>query len=355
MTLASVEGVKLSCQTKESVVKKSVCSVLAFLILVSVVGFTGCGSTTWVKTGGSIRNPRVSSLAYDSQHGVLFAGVSKPKSSTNQAPGSFGVWKYHGGAWTSTGGAISSLGMSSLAYDPTHNLLYSGCVDYKIGNQGVWKYDGANWINTAGMALYGQPSCLLYDSVHDVLYSGSTDGGVLMYTDGPGWAGVGDWRYRTLSLAYDSKHNTLWAGTTARGVWKCDGAAWTNTNRMLSPYRNEVLAKYRIESLAYDPTHNSLYAGTNGGGVWKYNGKKWTNTNGALSHDSVVSLTYDSKHSLLYAGTTGDGVWVYNGMSWTNTGGGLPSSTTLSLAYDSVHNVLYAGTDYGVWSHLRRP
>jgi hypothetical protein len=256
-------------------VKKFVCSVFVFLFLILAVSFSGCGSITWVKTGGGIQSSSISSLAYDSQHGVLYAGVSKTKSSTNQAPGILGVWKYQGGAWTSTGGEISRLGISSLAYDPTHNLLYSGCVDYEIGNQGVWKYDGTTWTNTAGMALYGQPSCLLYDPVHDVLYVGSADGGLLMYTNGPGWTGVGNggWRYRTLSLACDSKHNTLWAGTTARGVWKYDGAAWTNTNRMLSPYRNEVLAKYRIESLAYDPAHNSLYAGTNGGGVWKYNGE----------------------------------------------------------------------------------
>src|SRR5659263_232075 len=119
--MAGVKGVNLSGQTKGSLMKKFVCSVFAFLILLSVVGFSGCGSGkgTWVNTGGGISSSWINSLAYDSQHAVLFAGGSRNSSSVNEATVGIGVWKHQGSVWTSTGGAVSSFGIYSLAYDPT--------------------------------------------------------------------------------------------------------------------------------------------------------------------------------------------------------------------------------------------
>lgn len=339
--------------------KKSVCSVFAFLILLSVVGFSGCGSGngTWVNTGGGISSSWISSLAYDSQHGVLFAGVSRTRSSVNQAPVSIGVWKHQGSTWTSMGGAVASFGIYSLAYDPTHNLLYAGTFKLDGGNNGVWKYDGTTWTNTGGELSNDALPCLLYDSAHNVLYGGTYGGTGVWKYDGSNWVNTGGAvsGYQIASLAYDSAHNTLFAGTDHQGVWKYDGTTWTSTKGAVSDYR--------IDSLAYDSNHRAIYAGTESNGVWKYDGSTWTNTNGALSHYWIVSLTYDSKHNMLYAGINyslnkgvspkgSTGVWKYDGHTWTNMGGQVSDYAVHSLAYYSAHNVLYAGTDrYGVWSH----
>jgi hypothetical protein len=54
-----------------------------------------------------------------------------------------GVWKYDGTTWADTGGAVSSYEIDSLAYDSDHNLIYASCYDPSTNTgTGVWKYDG---------------------------------------------------------------------------------------------------------------------------------------------------------------------------------------------------------------------
>jgi hypothetical protein len=141
------------------------------------------------------------------------------------------------------------------------------------------------------------------------------------------------------ALACDSTHNILHRGTSTRGVWKYDGAIWTDTGGAIS--------SYDIESLADDSTHNLLYAGCSNfstglsHGVWKYDGATWSSI--GMSTDVIRALYYDFVHKVLYAGTDRNGFWLYDGTGWTNTGGGISSHRIDSIGSDSTCNVLFAG------------
>ncbi len=202
-------------------------------------------------------------------------------------------------------------------------------------------------------------SSLAFDSGHNVLYA-ATSGparnsqGVWKY-NGAAWTDTGGEEFSNEgpinSLAYDSVHNLLYA--SGYGVWKYDGTAWTNTGGELKGWS--------VESLAYDPVRNLLYAGTDG--VWKYDGTAWTPANEGLwsngfNYAYVSSLAFDSADNVLYSGTYSYGVWKYDGTRWTDTGGKVSKYDIYSLAYDSSHKALYAGCDInnedrgkGVWKY----
>ena len=317
--------------------------VTAFLLMQAIAPHMALAGATWTNTFGGVSSYDINSLAYDSTHNLLYTGTSGQ-----------GVWKYDGTSWTDTGGG----GSSSLAYDSTHNLLYAG-------GKGVWKYDGTTWTDTGGgVSGYGIPS-LAYDSGHNLLYAGTSGAagaggyGVWEY-NGTTWTNTGGGisSYWIKSLAYDSTHNLLYAGTfcagaVGPGVWGYDGTTWTNTGGGVS--------SCHIPCLAYDSTHNLLYAGTSGHGVWQYDGATWTNTGGGVSMGySISSLAYDWTHNLLYAGcgqyTHSGGVWKYDCSTRTWTAGGVSGYLIPSLAYDSTHNLLYAGTSsHGVWYYSGGP
>ena len=354
--------------------KKCICCLAISFVLLSMVCFSGCGSGngTWTSTGGEVSKFDASPLVYDSTHNVLYAGCEQQVGQAGETAGR-GVWKYDGGSWTDTGGAITHYYIASFAYDSTHNLLYAGCYKMSPGEVsgqeihgvGVWKYNGKTWTDTGGPKKPSHVVALAYDSAHRVLYAAcessylSTTGGVWKY-DGKRWTdtGLDSSRYSISSFAYDVKHNLLYAGIlSGSGVLKYTGSEWLDTGWGVSTYW--------VNCLAYDSARNLLYAGAGAGtadinhfghSVWKYDGTNWTDTSGAVSNYSVNSLACDSAHNTIYAScyqnAGGKGVWKYDGTTWTDTGLRVSSYRITSLAYDSVHNTLYAGThDNGVWKY----
>lgn len=118
----------------------------------------------------------------------------------------------------------------------------------------------------------------------------------------------------------------VFVATEGRGVWKYDGATWTNITSGHADLDNRT-----VYSLAWDEANGRLYAGTKQRGVWYWNGSTWTNTNGPYTEwCTVLYLKYDSASGTLYAGTgdrsgvlpqQGDGVWTYKSAKWTCIGG----------------------------------
>lgn len=366
---------------EENLMKKCICHLALFFVLLSIVCFSGCGSgnDTWTNTGGKVSKFDAGPLVYDSAHNVLYAGCEQQVGEAGETAGR-GVWKYDGRSWTDTGGAISDYYIASLAYDSTHNLLYAGCYKMSPGEVssqephgvGVWKYNGKTWTDIGRQVKSLNACALAYDSAHNVIYAASdnsylsTTKGVWKY-DGKSWTDTGlDFsNYSISSLAYDGKHNLLYAGTlNGGGVLKYTGTEWISTGWGVSTNW--------VNCLAYDSARNLLYAGAGAGtadinhfghGVWKYDGTSWTDTGGVVSSYSVNSLACDPAHNMIYASYyshdfgSDRGVRKYDGTTWSDTGLKVlkvssSSNMITSLACDSVHNTLYAGThDYGVWKY----
>jgi hypothetical protein len=363
--------------------KKYVCCFIVLFVLLTIACFSGCSSYTgaWTNTGGKVSNYRVDSLAYDSAHNVLYAGCEQQVGQAGETAGR-GVWKYDGGSWTDTGGAISHYYIASFAYDSTHNLLYAGCYKMSPGEVsgqeihgvGVWKYNGKTWTDIGRQLKSFNARALAYDSTHNVLYAASDDSylsttkGVWKY-DGKSWTdtGLDSSNYSISSFAYDVKHSLLYAGIlSGSGVLKYTGNEWIDTGWGVSAYW--------VNCLAYDSARNLLYAGAGAGtadinhfghGVWKYDGTNWTDTGGVVSSYSTDSLACGSTSNPLYAGCfqdiSGRGLWKYNGTAWKNIGdGGMTNFTFTPLAFDSKGDLLYAGVSNekhegkGVWKYKAR-
>ena len=353
---------------KGNPVKKAAIVLAVAFSALSLLMVAGCGSGAWTNTGGTVSCYDCGPLAYDSTHNLLYAGCGVSSNDNTPFTGK-GVWKYNGSTWTNTGGEVASFEIDSLAYDSNHNLLYAGCIDSSTGTyiyKGVWKYDGTTWTNTGGAVSIFIIPCLAYDPIHNLLYAG-TDGVDVWKYDGKNWTDTGSELAgdQFCSLAYDSTHKLLYA-RAGGDVWKYDGTTWTNTGTAFSNYCG-------AGPLLYDSTHKLLYAGTDSKGVWKYDGSTWTKTGGAFPNYKIDSLAYDPTHNLLYAGcevmqtlttngSKGKGVWKYDGTAWVSTGGSVSGYLVGPLTYDSTHNLLYAGcgvssndnttfTGKGVWRY----
>ena len=88
----------------------------------------------WIDSRGP-GNGDAPAMVWDDTHNILYRATSGK-----------GVWKYQEGSWTSLSGAVSNLGITSLAYDDSGNKLYAG-----TNGQGIWRYDAAagTWVNVA--------------------------------------------------------------------------------------------------------------------------------------------------------------------------------------------------------------
>jgi hypothetical protein len=306
-------------------------------------------------------------MVWDDTHKILYRATSGK-----------GVWKYQGGTWTSLGGAVSSLGITSLAYDDTGNKLYAG-----TNAQGVWCYNasGGTWTNIAtvevmpyyitSMAWGGGK---LYAGCWDPNIVGK---GVWCYDPSGGtWTdtGGGVTTSRIISLAWGD--NKLYAGClfndghgeVVKGVWCYDPGpgpgvgTWSDTDGAL-------VSLYYVYSLAWDTNHDLLYAGVPNQGLFYYNPAspdldKWTDCR--LPNFGITALAYDSEQSRIYVGRSDpasvnySGVWFHNDgdpfalADWTNTGGGVNTFEITSLAYgeyDMFNQFVYAGAPgKGVWS-----
>ena len=269
--------------------------------------------TNWHDTDGAVRTYNITSLAYgadDLFNQNLFAGTPDR-----------GVWRLNlsdsPSTWSDTHGGVSTCGISATAWDPTHNLLYTGTEGF-----GVWCFDAStgDWSDTGGG-----------DSTSAV-YSLAWGGGKL-------YAGC--------------KNNS----GTPIGVWRYDPSShlWSDTGGGVSAFK--------ANALAFDGSRNRLYAATEGHGVWCLDPATgdWTDTGGVMIARNVTSLVVGG--GKLYAGCYDtvpgyEGVWSYDpanpGLGWTNTHGGVSAFRIYSLAWDG--DGLYAncwastGRDVqGVW------
>ena len=279
-------------------------------------------------------------FTYDSTHEVLYAGChfqSVPSQSTYTGKG---VWRCTNPrtapSWTNTGGGVSSCIVESLAYDPSHDVLYAGGREANRSRSpiGVWRCDtprtAPSWINTGGGVNGNLAYSLAYDSTHDYLYAGTLGHGVWRCASpdtSPAWTDTGGGAngITTLCLACDTSHDMLYAGcfdlSSQRrlvGVWRCSNprtsSIWTNTGG--------VVSGYNIKALAYDSTNDVLYVGEMyEHGVWRCTSPStspvWTKAGEGLSNCGITALTYDSVNDVLFAGPgTGHnnaiaGVWRF--------------------------------------------
>ena len=291
---------------------------------------------SWSDTGGEVAESQISSLEYDSNNGILYAGAA--------GSGRWGIWKYEYGSWSPAAEELSTFYISSICYDPNGDILYAGTRE-----NSVWKYSQGSWVNLrGGMSNYYVYS-LEYDSNNSVLYAGAgyyqhySCEGVFKYKNGE-WSNTGGGieSYQVYSLEYDDKNDVLYAAgrdyeNHLGGVWKYQSGVWINIW--------EEFGRFTPCSLVYDGEHDILYAGVEGNGVWKYQNEQWESTGGDISNFSVISFVYDDIHEILYAGT--GGVWKYENGLWEDTGGGGAIQYVDGLAYDRNHDILYAGTCAG--------
>ncbi len=163
--------------------------------------------------------------------------------------------------------------------------------------------------------------------------------------NGRTWVNISDGlsQYNVAALAWDGIY--LYAGCSSslganKGVWRYDGAAWTDTGG--------AVGAYYIEDLVSTGQNGYLYAATGGNGVWRYDGSSWTDTGGAIGGYAVYSLAWDGNN--LWAGTEGQGIWAFSGGTWTVIAGQSSGDKFYSLAWGE--DKLYAGTDgHGVWTY----
>jgi IPT/TIG domain len=330
------------------------------------------GEFDWVDAGGP-GNGDAMALVSDNVHGILYRATVGSAGNTEFGKG---VWKYQAGTWTSLGGEVASLGITTLAYDSAGDRLYAGS-----NGQGIWCYDPSDgtWTETNYFLRAFDVTALAFGG--GKLYAGLWDRAAAFGTNGKGvWyydptdpsgvytdTGGGVAAFRILSLAWGG--DRLYAGPsdrssgeTYKGVWYYNPASpdtdkWTDTGGGMT--------NRRADALAYDGTNNILYSGAGlNGSVWYYDPAlsdtdKWTYTfGGAMLWHEVTCLAFGE--GKLYAGcvsTMGEGdkgVWCYDRPSntWSDTGGGLSAFQMKSLAFDTYHHHLFAGTTQdGVWRY----
>jgi hypothetical protein len=305
-------------------------------------------------------------MAMDNARGILYRGTSGR-----------GAWKYQGGTWTQLDEeGLNSATISTLAYDPTGNKVYTGTI-----GAGVWCYDatGGTWtrIDSASGAPSELPSW--YETAmawggDGRLYVGCWDPSAPIFTEGKGvWcydpASAGSWTdtagsvtaWRIISLEWGG--GLLYAGCIDRtgggeapkGVWAYDSTSvlpdkWSDTASFL-----------KGNCLTWDDTHDLLYAGDpNASGLFVYDpsgGGTWTDLR-KVGVYGTTALAYDSGSGLVYIGqadpasTDYEGVWSYNPVADTYdpTGGSVATYNVLSLTVDSHDHCIFAGTAAnGVW------
>lgn len=132
-------------------------------------------SSVWTDTGGEIQTrASINALVYDSNNGYLYAGSSHADSGYRS-----GVWRYDGNTWMNTGGGYFNGSTISLAYDSSHDVLFAG-----LESGYVYVYDGSIWTSSAadlGNSVYE----LLFDDVNGVLYAGTFKHGLWKWISTP--------------------------------------------------------------------------------------------------------------------------------------------------------------------------
>lgn len=252
-------------------------------------------------------------------------------------------------------GGTGEAGISCIAFDPTHDILFAGTGD------GVSRCTSPRtnpiWTKMAGGTKLEWISTLLYEPTHSVLYAAGGPG-VYRWTNPEGsgaWTttnGVGN----NISLAYDPEQNILYSGTGA-GPYRCaDPTGSPSWAQMEGGARGAGTG-----SLLYDQGRHVLFAATNtqGKGVWKYQDETWTNLDVDFASSDTIGgstqLAYDSRRDVLYqAGLNHSSVneTPITGIKRCENATTAPSWSLLKgqnpyyfspLAYDKDNDVLHAG------------
>ncbi|MHB8893880.1 MAG: hypothetical protein ACYC99_01705 [Candidatus Geothermincolia bacterium] len=236
----------------------SILFAVALVTVFATVGLTGCGSpresSSWadITTGHLDSNGNtgagISCLAYDPTHDILFAGAGS------------GVYRCASSSttpvWTSMAAGEKLEHVESVLFDPARNVLYAAA------SSGVYRWANAegpgSWTTTNGV---GNNVSLAYDPAQDILYSG-TGAGLYRCADpagSPSWAQVsgGPVGAGTGSLLYDSNRKVLFTATDSQGigVWRYESGTWTN----LDPNFNGSTHIGGGTQLAYDSARDILY------------------------------------------------------------------------------------------------
>jgi len=348
--------------------KLTVCLVSATLML-SFTGLfiSGCGSSPW--TNIILSSPKGTggrAFAFDQARNILYAGGGGVARCTTPDTDP---------TWTAMVGGTKVEDVTSVAYDPSHDVLYAAA------SAGVYSCAdperSASWKTTNGV---GANFALAYDSSHNILYAG-TRAGVYRCTNpesAPSWAhtGGGVDGSTVSSLIYDPAHDVLYAGTDSQGIgiWRYQGDTWTNTDRDFA--KSKTIGS--SGDLAYDATHNILYATAESSHeIDNTNSRKgvlrctepdtdptWTSVSGQLGSFIIGALAYDQATNTLYAGayvwepppllemngpepklnTRSTGVWAGanpdTNATWTDTGGGVSKQGIGGLIFEG--GALYA-------------
>ncbi|NJN78875.1 MAG: T9SS type A sorting domain-containing protein [Saprospiraceae bacterium] len=178
------------------------------------------------------------------------------------------------------------------------------------------------------------------------------------------WDGAMWSNYSPLSsinrIAWNANTQTLW-GATVNGLIKIEGTNITTFNTANSPLTDNY-----IRSIALD-NNGILHVSTTGtqGDVFRYDGTTWTNlSTGATAPQFAISTIHFDKNNTLWAGSWYGGIYKFNGFNWENwneTNSDLPHDNIWNLTSDGNGKIYIAtdggaaafdGTNWNVWTTL---
>ncbi len=292
-----------------------------------------------------------------------------------------GLWKSSngGGSWTAVSDAISALGCTDVAFDPTNpNILYLLTGDGEAGDVftlGVYKStDGGNsWLPTGLVFNLSNSKILSKILVHPtngntIIVGGSA--GIYRSTDG----GT-TWSQRSTSSVRDlefkpSDPSVIYAGGygTSAGFWRSvdGGATWSKPTTLMTTGVQRVAvavspanADY-VYALAATTTYygfEGLYLSTDGGATFTkksstpnilgwYSGTatQADATDGQGWYDLSLAVSPSDINTLF---TGGVNIWksTTGGTSWSKMSAWDAPNSATNYTHADIHDLCFKGTD----------
>ena len=132
----------------------------------------------------------------------------------------------------------------------------------------------------------------------------------------------------------------IWASTTT-GVYRYDGATWTNLTKANSGLTNDY-----VFTTFVDDAGNKWFGTTNG--LSKFDNTNWTtyNTAQGLSGSTILSINKDNKGNIWFG--TDNGTNSYDGTTWKkHNANHTPYKNVFAITFDNAGNGWF-GTNYGI-------
>jgi len=171
----------------------------------------------------------------------------------------------------------------------------------------------------------------------------ATLGGISLYT-GRAWriVPVGNLDAVGINALMIDRHQYLWVGTDGQGVWRYDGADWTQFSA-----QEGTIGSDAVWSL-YEDRDGNVWVGTGGGGISRWDGQQWktfTKKDG-LADDYVTTIRQAPDGAMWFGTTQGASrLDVTTGQWWTlDTEEGLPEPRVNAIAIMQSGEV-WLGTD----------